>query len=182
MECSWYGIRNDPICIPHDIRFVPRAWKLNVSVLFNIFCDKEIGLLTWVQHCYIWQLVGNNSVMTPIDMSQRYGIHFPLVFQPLFLLFCNCESSAFTENGCTCTDTLWEESTSHWWIHFTNADLRFFFDVSLNKLLNKPLIGQWFATPWRSCDIALMSHRCRSWLDRKCQDYVYIKWDYWSTM
>ena len=67
-------------------------------------------------------------------------------------------------NDVCITGPLWGESTNHWWIHLTQGPVMQSCDVSfiinLNKLLNKQLIGLWFARPWCSCDSTVMCLHC----------------------
>ena len=57
------------------------------------------------------------------------------------------------ENIFRVTDPLWGESTGHQWIPLakaSDAELRCFFDVRLNKRFSKQPRRRWFETPSRS--------------------------------
>ena len=64
------------------------------------------------------------------------------------------------------TGSLCGEFTGHRWIPLTkasDAEIWFFFDLHLNKRLNKQSWGWWFGTPslplWRHCNVRVTPHR-----------------------
>ena len=68
-------------------------------------------------------------------------------------------------NGSTFRNTvpLWGESIGHPSQRACNLVHWCYFQVSLNKLLNKHSSGWWSEIPWHSCDITVMSVHCFSY-------------------
>ena len=93
------------------------------------------------------------GVMTKQSTIQRIYVQFVLM---------SSNGNIFRVTG-----HLWGESTYHRWIPLTKPVTRsfhVFFDVCLNKRLNKQFICRWFWTPrrsfWRHCNILRNIHAC----------------------
>ena len=69
------------------------------------------------------------------------------------------------------------ESTGHRWFSSQrdgNADLWYFYIVSLNKQMNKHLIGRQFKTRWRSFDVALVGLHQFQWCNAEIYRWVFL--------
>ena len=131
----------------------PETWKLGFSSCQGLVADTgEVKCWANKYLCPLWYIFWQRFLIYELYFHER-------TFVWIFWLQ-NCDFMMTSSNGefFNVTGPLCGEFTGHQWIPHTkasDAELHVFFDLRLNKQLNKQLWSWWFEMP--SC--SLWSHR-----------------------